>query len=82
HYPYVRIGEKINVRFKSYPFQKYGSFDGLIDKISQSIVNNKNITSQQLKGNTKNTGDNFYSIQVKITDKNIDKLKLVAGMKA
>ncbi|MBD1229404.1 HlyD family secretion protein [Xenorhabdus griffiniae] len=82
HYPYVKIGEKINVRFKSYPFQKYGSFDGVIDKISQSIVNNENITSQRLKIDTKNISDNFYSIQVKITDKNIDKLKLVAGMKA
>ncbi|PHM73228.1 HlyD family secretion protein [Xenorhabdus kozodoii] len=82
HYPYVKIGEKINVRFKSYPFQKYGSFDGVIDKISQSIVNNENIISQQLKSDTKNTDDNLYSIQVKITDKNINKLKLVAGMKA
>ncbi|MDC9606745.1 HlyD family secretion protein [Xenorhabdus griffiniae] len=83
HYPYVRIGEKIDLRFKSYPFQKYGSFNGVIDKISKSIVSNENSSLQGLKNGTKNNNnDNIYSIQMKITDKNIDKLKLVSGMKA
>ncbi|MDE9545320.1 HlyD family secretion protein [Xenorhabdus bovienii] len=82
HYPYIKVGEKINIRINSYPFQRYGSFNGVIEKISQSIVNNENIMARQSGKSTKNTNDNLYSIQVKITDKNIDKLKLVEGMKA
>ncbi|MDE9566557.1 HlyD family secretion protein [Xenorhabdus bovienii] len=82
HYPYIKVGEKINIRINSYPFQRYGSFNGVIEKISQSIVNNENIMARQSGKSTKSTNDNLYSIQVKITDKNIDKLKLVEGMKA
>ncbi|MDX7993183.1 HlyD family efflux transporter periplasmic adaptor subunit [Xenorhabdus littoralis] len=82
NYPYIKIGRKVNIRFSSYPFQKYGSFEGIIETISQSTVSNENSILQNTEKNTKNDHDNLYSIKVKLTDENINQLRLVAGMKA
>ncbi|MER2372666.1 HlyD family efflux transporter periplasmic adaptor subunit [Photorhabdus laumondii] len=81
-YPYIKIGSKVNIRFSSYPFQKYGSFEGIIETISQSTVSNENSMLQNPEKNIKIDHDNFYSIKVRLTDKNINQLRLVAGMKA
>ncbi|WP_269210570.1 HlyD family efflux transporter periplasmic adaptor subunit [Photorhabdus temperata] len=81
-YPYIKIGSKVNIRFSSYPFQKYGSFERIIETISQSTVSNENSMLQNPEKNIKIDHDNFYSIKVKLTDKNINQLRLVAGMKA
>lgn len=41
--PWVRVGDRINLRYSAFPFQKYGQFPGRIESVSRAPVPVKEI---------------------------------------
>lgn len=82
--PYVHIGDKVNIRFEAYPFQKYGQFLGTVFSISNipAIQINSNL---YYNGNDRNGRyENYYELIVLLDESLFKNKKLILanGMKA
>jgi hemolysin D len=54
---YLRVGDRVRVKLETYPFQRYGTLDGVLDAISADSVPLKEDEKSQL----------FYRAQVRLT---------------
>lgn len=82
--PYIHIGDKVNIRFEAYPFQKYGQFSGSVFSISNipAIQINSNL---YYNGNDRNGRyENYYELIVLLDESLFKNKKLILanGMKA
>jgi membrane fusion protein len=83
--PYVSTGDKINIRYDAYPYEKFGQFSGEILSISSVPVSSQELNSYSNapRAPQSGTAEPFYKITVDISKNNrSESLKLTTGMKA
>ena len=61
---FVRPGQKVSVRYQSYPYQKFGSYVGTVASVSKSAINPAELP-QQLAGLYAPT-ESLYRINIKL----------------
>ena len=82
--PYVRMGDKINIRYDAFPYEKFGQFPGEILSISNVPVSPQELNSYSNAPRIQQSGtaEPFYKIIIDISNDNRSKsLKLTTGMK-
>lgn len=83
--PYVKAGDRINVRFAAFPYEKFGQFAGKILSISSVPVSPQELGSYSNSPRAQQTNipEPFYKVIVDISgDRRLAALTLTSGMKA
>lgn len=86
--PYIRQGDKINIRYEAYPYQKFGQFPGRIVSISRVPASPQEMSTYNsallLQNNTQNQA--YYKVMVSLEDHHFrdseEAIRLTDGMKA
>ncbi|MES2510332.1 MAG: HlyD family secretion protein [Pseudomonadota bacterium] len=80
---FVRKGDKVLVRYQSYPFQKFGQYEGVVESVSNASVP----ATEQIGFTLPDTpvGEPVFSITVRLNDQSVktygNQLPLQAGMR-
>ncbi|WP_413502770.1 HlyD family secretion protein [Serratia proteamaculans] len=86
--PYVNSGDNINIRYDAFPFEKFGQFPGVIDKVAYVPVSNQEMStygSSPMRQNGE-LAESYYKVLVAIDNTRFGYqgkvLNLSSGMKA
>lgn len=86
--PYIHPGDKINIRYEAYPYQKFGQFPGRISSISRVPASAQEMSTYNsallLQNNTAN--QSYYKVMVALENSYLkesgEEIHLTDGMKA
>lgn len=86
--PYIHPGDKINIRYEAYPYQKFGQFPGRISSISRVPASAQEMSTYNsallLQNNTAN--QSYYKVMVTLENSYLkesgEAINLTDGMKA
>lgn len=77
----VKIGDKVRIKLTAFPYQKYGTLDGVIESISEDAFSRQSQMNEDIgKANARA----FYRSRIRISGKlrNLDNFRLIPGMEA
>jgi membrane fusion protein len=82
---FIEVGQPVNIRFQSYPFQKFGQYKGVVSDISHAPMGQQEIPVQLgPSAALANDRESVYRIDVKLDSQSVvaygKKQPLVAGM--
>jgi membrane fusion protein len=65
---FIAPGNTVLLRYKAYPYQKFGHYPGRVTKVSRSTLNNSDLAN--LAGRAE-TGEPYYRVTVALVSQNI-----------
>ena len=80
---FVRKGDKVQLRYQSYPYQKFGQYQGVVESVSNTSVASSELIGFAIPDTP--VGEPVFSITVRLTQQTVtaygQQLPLQAGMR-
>ncbi|MFK8083225.1 MAG: HlyD family secretion protein [Granulosicoccus sp.] len=70
---FIRVGQPVLLRYKAFPYQKFGHYEGEISEVARSTVNRQSITRQQPgAGAGASANEPVYPVKVRLLSQTVD----------